>query len=284
MKKINFLFSVAILALFSLSSCEDVVDVSLENGQSQLVVDAFLSDNSIPEIKLIQSQDYFDNSALDYADNATVSLTDGVNTFAFTFDNDSYTYPEIIDFTEGEEYTLNIELGDNVYEAKSIAQPVPPIDTILYEFEDQPLDTVDGFLAEFISIDIPGRTDYYWIKHARNGEFFNDPSSLIIAQDAAFRGEGSDGFLFIPPIRFGVNDFDSLYQLGEVLKVELWSINEETLDFLTEVQEQSTNEGILATPSYNLRTNIVTVSGSDDLGAIGNFSVSKVSSKEITFE
>ncbi len=273
---------VAILA--TLSSCEDVVPVDLENGSSQLTVDAFLNDQDLPVIKLVNSKNYFDNSSIDYENDAIVSVTDGTNTFEFTYEDESYTYPEVIAFEEGVEYKLIIEVDDNVYEARSMAQPVPPIEAILYESEDGTFGNPDGYLAEFISFDLAGREDFYWIKHFRNDTLMSDPSSIIFSQDAAFQGNDADGLLFIPPIRQGINDFSRFYEVDEKLRVELWSINQDVYEFLNEVIEQSTNEGILATPSYNLRTNMTTVSGSDELGAIGNFSVSKVSSSEVIFE
>ena len=213
-----------------------------------------------------------------------VSISGDGETFDLTYDGDSSYTGDVIDFADGVDYKLSIELDGNVYEAFSTAEPVAEILTMEYEFEEGFLDSPDGFVAGFVAFDLEGRLDYNWIKYYRNGEYENDPTDLNICQDGSFGDQPEDGNEFIPPVAYDVNDFDSLWQVGEVCRVELLSINQEVYEFLQEVMEQTANEGITATPSYNLRTNITHVSGSDENGALGIFSVSKMSSYELLFE
>ena len=57
------------------SSCEDVVEIDIEEGQSQLVVDAWITDElKEQKISLMLSQPYFDNSQFKPALGAEVKL------------------------------------------------------------------------------------------------------------------------------------------------------------------------------------------------------------------
>ncbi len=283
------IYGISVIIVLGMSSCLDVVEVSLDEGVPQLHVDAFLTDIHNPEVVLSLTQEYFDASETNFVSDAQVTLSDGDTTYTLVFEDNAYRYDTPLVGEVGTTYTLNIEYDGNVYEATSITQPVTPLmdDSLTYEFEEGAFGFEGGFLAEVRAYDIEGREDYYWIRHFRNDTLILDPEALILAKDAAFGGEGTDGALFIPPIRQAVNDFTRLYSPGENLKVEIWSIEENTWQYLNEVLEQSSIGGALAIispPTYNLRTNITRVSGDGEFPALGMFSVSKVSRNEVTFE
>ena len=270
------------------SSCEDVVDVDLSEGAPQFSVDAFLTNQSVPEVILSMTQEYFDDSESGVIEDATVSISDGTNPpFELFFENGAYRYTSVIEFEEGVEYKLSIINGDDEYQAMSIVNPVPSIDSIGVEFQDELFGIEAGYFAEFFSRDIAEREDFYWARYSRNDTLQNDPSDLIISQDASFSGNGADGLIFIPPIRQSINDFSRTYQPGEFIHVELRSIDETVFNYLTQVVEQTGIGGplaIISAPTYNVLTNINHVSGPDELDPVGMFSVSKVSTIDYTFE
>ena len=73
MKK-YFLFLITILLL---TSCEDIIDLELEQNDSQLVVDAWLNDQPGPQvIKLRRTIDYLDNSFTPEVTGATITVAD----------------------------------------------------------------------------------------------------------------------------------------------------------------------------------------------------------------
>ena len=78
------LFSV--LSVFSLSSCEDVIDLETETGPAQLVVDGWITNEAGPQvIRLSWSSAYFDNSAPKPVLGAEVIVTDDLGKkYAFT--------------------------------------------------------------------------------------------------------------------------------------------------------------------------------------------------------
>lgn len=270
---------------FASTSCEDVIDVDLDEGTPQLVVDAFLTDISGPQlIRLVVTSPYFENAPSPAATGAVVTVTDDLGAvYNFTDNNNDGNYrwnaagADTTMIQLGRFYSLSIDYDGQTFVSGASANPVPPIDSVPYEFREEEFGQDEGYYASFFAIDFGGREDWYWIRTTRNDTLISDPVYLNISKDAAFSGEGADGFTFILPIRSAVTPFDRPYNLGDTLTVELWSVSQETFSWLLEAQQQMTNAGLFATPPANVRTNIVNANSSSDVTAVGMFNVAMVS-------
>lgn len=265
------------------TSCEDVIEVNLENGAQQLNVDAMINNSSEKQtIKLSKTNSYFSNETLPAITNAEVFVIDNVgNSYSFSHESEgNYIWtPTPTDTLNmiGGEYTLIIKYQNEEYRAKSQLNPVPQIDSIGSEFRVANGPSPEGYYAILYAFDIAGRSDYYWIKTYKNNTYVNGPQNINIAADAAFPPNGSaDGFLFIPPIRYGITPFGEVYKAGDTVNVEILSITAETYDFLAEAKAQMINEGLFAKPPSNVRTNIYNVTN-PDTKAVGWFCVSAIS-------
>ena len=292
MKKLKLLSYLLVGSLF-ISSCEDEIDIDLDEGTPQLVVDAFLTD--IPgqqKIYLNKTTPYFDNTSYSSVSGADVRINDDQgNTYVFQDNgNGVYIWGDTTDVLAvvGNNYTLSIISEGQEYEANSTVNPVPDVDSISYEFrEAEPVFGLDeGYFAWFNSTDIAGREDYYWIRMWRNDSLITEPSRILLSQDGAFSGSGADGFYFILPIREAINDFVRPYEIGEKVKVELRSINNKTFDYLFEIQTQMNNAdaGLFATTPENVNTNINNVDPNSGVKAVGWFVISAASSAETTIQ
>lgn len=284
----NLSLVLAILTL-GLAGCEDVIEIDLDEGKSELVVDAFLTSlEEEQKIILSKTTPYFDNTTDLSVTTGMVTVSDDEgNTYNFVHQaNGEYTYDAsngsmvAVDRT----YTLRVEAEGQVYEATTVANPVPEIDRIEVEFREAEFGSEEGYYAAFFAKDFAGRDDYYWIRTFRNGEFDADPARMNISTNAAFGGDGADGLTFILPIREGITDDEFPFDSADVVRVELWAITEESWSFLSEVQTQMTNQGLFATPTANVRTNIVNTNPSSDETAVGWFSTAAVSVAEVTVE
>ena len=272
----------------SIWSCEDVIDLEIKDGVTQLVVDAWLTDKPEPQvIKLTLSQPYFDNSAPQPALGATVTV--------FESDSTAHSFVDVLNdgnyVLQGEPflqvdalYALYIAYDGQEYVSISSQKRVPKIDSISFENFTFPVSPPDGgpqkgFLGQFYAKDFDGQNDTYWIRTTKNDTLINNPSNLSIAYDASFSpGAGSDGLLFILPIRQSIND--GLYRHGDKTKVELWSITNEAYYYLFQIRQESANGGIFATPPANIPTNIVNRDENSKVKAVGFFGISSVSSIE----
>jgi Domain of unknown function (DUF4249) len=254
-------FLCIILVSFLFVSCEEKIDIKLDSGTSQLTVDAWITNNPGSQvIKLSKTADYFDNSTIPPALGAEVKLHDdsgNVFTFIDISNDGSYIWtpgPGDTLARVGRTYTLDVLYGGEHYTSQTTMQPSVTIDSLTQYKEPDGLSTDSVIRAQFWARDNFGRQDFYWIRTYRNGTFNNKPSGILTAQEAAF-GSG-DGFIFIVPYRQGINEFDNPFQVGDLVKVEIYGINENSYTFLNQAQSQMINGGLFATPPFNVITNI----------------------------
>ncbi len=296
----NFLkiTKIALLAYIVLNAvaCQDVVEVDLEEGVRQVVVDAWLTNEIAPQtIKLRETSPYFEASASPAITGATVTVTNqsGI-VFNFLDDNNTGNYtwtPENFQNLGivGNVYQLDIEARGVTYQAFSQMNRVPVVDSIVMTFEEESLGTPEGFYGEFFAVDFEGPGDAYWIKTFKNGQFLNKPSEMNVAFDASFTaGNGVDGTAFIAPIRGNINRFPDTgadavddfelppYVEGDSIRVELHSINLDAFFYLDEIRTQMTlgDATLFAEPPANVSTNIITTNSDERADqAVGFFNV-----------
>ncbi|MCC6691727.1 MAG: DUF4249 domain-containing protein [Bacteroidia bacterium] len=263
--------------------CQKVINVKLDEGVAQLSVSAFINSKSGSQyIVLSQTAAYFNNAPCPAALGATVSITDNKgNTFNFTDYNNNgwYTWTPVAGDTlvhPGNSYTLSIAYGGENYQSFAIANPVPAIDSMNYEFRkgDNPI-LPKAYYTSFYAQDIKDRPDYYWIKAFKNDSLLS-PQQLDLSIDGAIGGPGGDGLPFIVPVRESINPFKG-YVLGDTCAVELHSISAETYYFFLQVQIQTTNGGLFAEPPANVATNIKNTNAKAVAKAVGFFNVAMVS-------
>lgn len=284
MRKNIFLSAIFLSLIFT--SCEDKIDVKLDEGTSQLAVDAFITNQpTTQKIRLTKTSGYFDNSPSPAALGATVKIKNNRSGKTYNFidlgsSGDYIWIPGALDTIalSGDDLVLSITYSGEQFTATSIMNPAPVIDSITYVYREASpsLEIPAGYFASFYANDFPGTTDFYWIKTYRNDTLNNDPEFMNIAWDAAY-GPGADGFTFILPIRDAITPFNKPFRLNDSIKVEIHAINEDTFNFLTEVRTQSTNGGLFATPPANVRTNIKNTNPASEVKAVGFFNAGAVS-------
>jgi len=284
-----FLLSFTCLSLFA---CEDEIDVDLDEGAAQLVVDAFLSSDSSQQlIRLSSTAPYFLNEATPGVEGVSVKIIGPANAeYVFQSQgNGSYTYNPTTNGAMdsiGANYQLELIYEGEVFLANSKLNPVPPIDSMTVAFEEEELGAEEGYYTQFWARDFAGRKDYYWIKGFKNGVPIREdnPASLILSEDAAFGGDGADGFIFILPLRAAITNADDPFQVGDLSSVELYSLNEEVFEYLDQVTIQANNGGLFSTPPANIRSNIRDANGNLQEKVLGVFSMSSVSRNQIQIQ
>lgn len=281
MKILYFKYAIQIILsitiFLGLTSCEDVIDVELESGKTQLVVDAFVND--LPEnqkIRLTLSAPYFQNQKTPPALNAVVRLIDN-NGKVFNFldleNNGNYIYErsDLDSFcVVGNSYRLEIEYDGETYFSESRVNPIPEIDSMISKKDKNPFSGELEYKAEYFATDFRGTRDYYYVR-----AWYNDTLKALgnsdKFQDGAFSGSGADGLVFTLPMRECVNRQGEPYFPGDTIRMQLLSVDEGTYLFLNDVFRQLNNGGLFATPLANARTNIKNVNPNSSKTAIGYF-------------
>ena len=264
---------ISVLILFSLlifASCSDVVDLEVPDGDVQLVVDGWLTDQAgEKQVLLSLTANYFADGELPRVTGAEVLLKNEDNTVAALEEKEpgvyvteyvgevGMTYHLYIRTSEGAEYESNPEL----------LRAVPPIDSIYYEYKEESVFEDEGY---YISIDTReplGVGDHYRWKQYVNDEYLNEPFDLLYASDEFVDGN--------PIIGFEINE-DPL-ELDDSFRIEQLSISEAAFEFFTQVQLQTAFVGSLFdSPPAPIKGNIINLNA-DGPEALGFFGVSAVS-------
>ena len=288
----SLFFSIAcFFTLVLMTSCEDVINVDLPEGESQLNVDGILTnDTGVQVIRLRMTQGYLNNTPLRPASGARVVVTDLANrVFEFvegsTPGNYEYRHPASNPFPfgiPGNLYSLTIEYSGETFESVAYMDSVPEIDSLGYDFVEQDVfggDTIpSGYVLTMKATDLPGEGNAYWFRTWRNGVVYNKPGDINLAYDAAF-GPGSDGVEFIPPIVFSLSP--ERFQPNDSVWVECYSIGLPMFAFLSLSQGQMTNGGLFAEPPANVPTNIQNRNKDSKVQAVGWFGAAAVSRKGV---
>ena len=280
---------IAFAFLIGLSSCEKVVQVDVPEGETLLVVDAWINDKPGSQtVRLTTTAPVFNGQNTPVAIGATVSLKDLTNGKIYNFSEvtgtGNYVFTPVATDTlsvVGHQYSLAISYKGNSYNSLSTLNRTTKIDTIGYDrVTDIGSTTVKGYLAWLFGKDQPNGKDYYWIKSYKNGVFYNQSNAINVCEDGG-GGNGTDGLCFIPPNAYlNVIPGDKLLQLNDVYTVEIHSLNKDSYEYMIQLSTQLNNSqaGLFAVTPENLRTNINPVNSTAPR-ALGWFNMGMVSSK-----
>ncbi len=292
--KLYFKFLFLLVSLFTLSSCEDVVQIKLDEGSKIYVVDAFVNDlREDQKIRVVYNDSYFSNKDAPPVTNASVVLKDITANQQYVFNygsNGYYIYNLATTDTIskiGHQYQLEVTLDGNVYTSLETQKRSAKIDDVVPLYNDGtflPATKDTTYLCYLLAKDKADNiTDYYWVKTFRNDTLFNAPADLNFCIDGtggAVVDASQDSISFTPPsIYIG----GKLYKKGDKCKVEIHSISRDNYYFFVQAFNQITNGGLFATTPENVKTNINTPQGAKTK-AIGRFSMATVVKKEIVVQ
>lgn len=254
----------ALVLIVSFSSCEDIIQVSVEQKQVKTVIDAFINNmDTTQNIRITESIPYFAESNTEPGvTDATVLLIDSTSLKIFPFihskdGNYQWTPNKATGdtFVVGNTYALLVLTAkDTLLSFTKLYPTVDRIDslrTITSVDNGPPVDN-PGRYAEFFAKDRPEPGNYYWIKTFRNDSFVSEIQKLNISQDMG-NGSQVNGDIFIYPKRFnGLNIFRRPYQDGEKVRVEVHSISQLAYLWFNLVVNENRNRGLFATPPVNI--------------------------------
>lgn len=286
MKKLLYIIPFFIL----FTSCEDVVQIKLDEGSKLYVIDAFINNLRNDQVVRVTTNDtYFSNRLAPPVENAAVVLLDlNTNaTYNFTYtSNGKYVYsisPTDTIARLGHKYMLRVTIDGETYTSVNEQNRPAVIDSIASYYSDGsdpfggPKDTYSCFL--FARDKADNNPDYYWLRTFRNDTLFNGSADINICIDGtggAVINAPTDTIDFTPQATF--LGFKT-YAYHDRCKVEVHSISRETYFFFLQALQQINNAGLFATTPENIKTNISSPSNAKTR-AIGWFSMASAVSKE----
>ena len=284
--KSKFLIPVFILLGLScfLVSCEDVIDIKLDKGASQLAVDAVIIVNDGPQmVRLTKTTPYFENGvSAPGVSGALVGLTSSKGQlYLFTEDPSkpgNYMSTKPIEGTTNEIFYLGVKHEGQSFVAASVLVRGTVIDSVYQDNRPAEFGNKAGSYIGLIAYDSVGVGDFCWLRYSLNqkADLRYNRLGAAFPADAALSPGAADGLEFIWPIRNSINADDG-YLIGDTIAMELLSIDPEQWRFLKEMDIQLNNTGLFARPISNVRGNVINIDSTSKTIAVGCFGMARVS-------
>lgn len=221
-----------ILLMASIFSCEDVIDLELNEGEPKLVIEASINwlkgtDGNEQEIRLTLSTPFYEEGIIP-ANGATIRIEDSNGT-VFNFIEDGIsgvyrtnTFIPVIDET----YTLFVDYQGELYQAEETLFSVSSIDSIEQENDG-------GFSGEDVEIkafytDPGGIKNYYFFEFLAD---FTPVPELEVYEDRFTDGNQIFGF-------YSDEDAES----GDELRIRIHGVSQRFYEFMFTLLQQGSEE------------------------------------------
>jgi hypothetical protein len=258
-------------------SCEDQIDVKLDEGKTLLVVDGWITDQPGPQtITLSTTGPYFNNAQTPRVSNALVTIADNEGHSEVLKEKEPGKYVTSSSFMGkvGNTYFLNIRVDGDEYTAETQIRRPAVIDSLSQKFREKTTNWEEGYYVLYNGPEHPGVGDSFRFKLYRNDTLQNKPENLVVAEDKFVDGN------YIKEVELHNKPF----RKGDHIRVENWSITEDAYRYYVEMRAQINNGGMFASPPANIRTNIVTLNAGKARKAVGFFGGAAVSTSELTIK
>ncbi|MFN6944529.1 MAG: DUF4249 domain-containing protein [Cytophagaceae bacterium] len=250
-------------------SCRETLDIDLEEAEPRIAVFALLTNQEGPyKVQISRTKSFYSTEDQAKVQDAVVTLSDNFGESELLIETEPGIY-ETQNFQGrvGRMYTLTIQAEGQTYTSQSELKNILPVDSIKFRYYDQPdLLHQRGYYPVSYAKTPPGETNYYLWKFYRNDTLLHNKNQLFIAEDR-FVQENINGL-----------EGPFVYQLGDKLRIESFSLTKEAYDFYLHLQNQLNNDGgFFSGPPANPQTNI-------HGGALGVFQVSGMEIDELIVE
>lgn len=268
MKKIILIIFLSLIFI----GCEEIIDVELDNAESQIVIEATVSDK--PEnnrVIITKSTDFYQPGQYEKISGAEVVVTE-LNGESYIFTENSkgeYTNINLV-AKIGKEYSINVNYNNTSYSAKSVMKPQLEMDSIAVisekrPFRDEPFYEYHVYFQDNPEMEDFARFKLYFDGVVKNGIFRYD--------DRLTDGNYIDfwQFFFEP---------DDDIKPGVEVTIELLTIDKASFEYLNTLRRvlaSSTGGPFGSTSPSNPNTNW-------NNGALGYFSAFSIDSKSVIIE
>ena len=255
------ILTIGILSIIFATACTESLDIDLNEGENnRLVVAGEITNEPGPySVRLTRSTSYFYNQPAPAELGATVTISDGEQTFVLLDEDNDGTYwtDSAARGVPGRTYTLNIKLANGEeYEAVD-HMPIPNrFDTIYYEYTNEEYGLTLPqyhyfFYASFTEQE--GLDDCYMFY-----VYFNDSCYNSKFEDIkwAFAGSRYDGCGLFEKVQICDANEDSIPKKPEA-RFDLFSVSTEYHQFIKDISDETFgNATILQGPPANIFTNV----------------------------
>jgi len=260
-------FSILVFLGLIVTSCEEVIEIDINQAPPQLVIDALVTDeDTVHVVRLSTTSGLEDDSGIEIT-GASVRVSDNVgNTYNYLHNpsgidslNGYYYAEQPYAGVIGRIYDLEILINNSTITASDTLLPITEIDSLevrVDPFAEFDSDNDGRIYQVLLYAEEPAATrDFYYFRFYRDSVIIADNS--VYAFDDDILGDRLDG---LPsPVNF---------KAGEYASVEIYSLTREQYVYYTDLNNLLNSDGgMFSPPPANPRSNIKG-------GALGIFQVS----------
>lgn len=244
MLKFKILYaSFSLISIIFISSCQDVIEINLDSVEPQLVVDGQIRIDSVCNVFLSTTSDFFNVDTFIYVNDAQVSITNQLGeTEPLQFNGDGQYRGSLMIGKSGYQYTLNIFYNNILYSGKSIMAD----STVIYSVKIKDADAVLGGNEPFYVLELnfkaSKQTPYYLIKYYAIGD--------LIGFNAI------DGSRFIHNDTITYTSAQRRFKKGELARVEIYPVDEELYQYYRQLSDVAQTNLRNTSAPYNPASNI----------------------------
>lgn len=267
MNNFKYIFVLFILVI-SLSSCEEVIELELNNPPEKYVIEAVLTNQeSGARVLISKTKSYGSSNNFDGVANAIVEMESPTGNVTRLVEMPKGVYTNaILKGTPTQTYKLKITIGAEVFTATSTMPAVVPLEDV-YQYE---LNLFDGprLFTHVKYTDPIGVKNFYRFVEYKNGVY---TKSIMASNDEFTDGKTVNQTIF--PYEF---TDESKLKKGDKVKLEFLTIEEPVYKYWFSVDNGAQGGGDSAAPANPVSN----IKG----GAIGYFSAHTIQSKEYTVQ
>ncbi|MDF2474942.1 MAG: hypothetical protein K0S24_425 [Sphingobacterium sp.] len=251
------------LLLFGLSllisSCEEKMDLDLNEAAARVVIDAQLSDASaVQRIRISQSVGFDDPVNTSGIKGATVSVKDNENrNYSFQYEKDGYYIHRNFKPMAGQTYALNVTVQKQKYSSSSRMPIYVPVQST--GISEKSIAGENYIFATLTFNDPPKVSNYYIYTLSING----GPFRFARAESDQF----NDGL----KVTHYISDLQKDLSRGDNVIVRRYCVDEKTYQYWNEYQNNNLSNAAPSNPKSNISNN-----------ALGYFSVAPVKEYPLT--
>jgi len=269
MNRLLLVFSIIVL----FSGCEEVIQVELDNADSQIVIEAKVSDNPSNNLVIIsKSTDFYNPSQYENISGAEVIVSEsGGNSYIFFEISPGKYSNSNLSAKVGREYSISVIYNETNYSAKSSLPKQLIMDSITVMGEKRPFQEELDYEYHCYFQDYPDVEDFARFKLYINGEI---KGGIFRYDDRLTDGN------YIDFNRFFFDDADEDIKPGDVVTIEMLTIDKATFEYFDTLRKALASSGggpFGSTAPSNPITNW-------DNDALGYFSAYTIESKSVIIE
>ncbi|MEO5563964.1 MAG: DUF4249 domain-containing protein [Chitinophagaceae bacterium] len=256
-----------LLLIFSITSCEKVIDINLNEAEKKYVIEGVVTDMAgTARVKISQTKNFDENNSFPTVSGAIVSIkeTPGV-TYGLTETSPGIYESAMLSGTSGRDYTLTVNVGGQTFTAASKMPAKVNLDSIF--ITDEFIFTSTRKIANAVFDDPIGLGNSYRFVQYVNG--IKENQTLIRNDDY------SDGKLIVNKLFYFSDDDESKRNIksGDNVMIDMLCIDPAIYKYWFSLDRSSIGGSGQATPS-NPVTNLKG-------GALGYFSAQTLQTKTL---